>query len=126
MGKQTTLNRVVFQTVRWIVSDSDLHADLIAQLLQIVLEDVLACGIAATTVVRQQDRRGVGITLLADSIPKPFETVARELGGIVKQPEIDMPKVEFAVIDAMRNHHSVSPRIDRIMPNRRPQCLHAT
>lgn len=113
MGKQAAFDRIVFRTIRGIVSHPDVHANFIAQLLQIVPEDVLVRGIAYTT-AHQQDRSGGEITLLADPTPKPFEAVACELSvaiGVFSARNILANLSET-------NARIVQPRIDRITPHR--------
>ena len=86
------------------------QADRIAQAFQVVFENVLAGRIAAAAVAGQQNRSRIAITLLADPIPVPPKTVTGELGGVAREADVDVPQVEFAVEDAVRNDNAIGPR----------------
>ena len=80
--EKTTLDRIVFRAVRRVVSDANIHTDAVGKLLKIVLENILPRRIASATITGYQDRRCVGVSLFADPIPIPFETIACKLGRV--------------------------------------------
>ena len=50
MRKQAMFDRIVFGTVRRIMRETNFHPDLIRYALQVLLENVMARAVAATTV----------------------------------------------------------------------------
>ena len=66
------------------MGDPNFKTDAIGQTLQIVLKDIFVCRIATAAIASQQDRCGLGITLLADASPVPLEAITSELGGVMK------------------------------------------
>ena len=84
MREESTLNRIVLRAVRRIVSDANLQTDRFAEPPEVVFEDVLVCRIAATAITGQKNRSCLWITLLANSIPVPLETIAGELARVVR------------------------------------------
>ena len=45
--------------------------------------------------------------MLTNSIPKPFETIARKKAGVVRQTEVDVTKIGFAVVNPVRDRVAI-------------------
>jgi len=82
MWKEATLDKIVLRAIAGIVRHTDIHADRVYHGLQVVLENVLACSVAPAAVYQQQNRIGVWVTLLANSVPIPLQTITSELGSV--------------------------------------------
>ena len=109
MREESTFDWIVFRTVTRIVGHADFHADGVAELLKVILHDVLIRGVASTAVKQQQDGSCIGITLSPDPVPVPHQTVARELTGIVRQADVEVPSIAMQIEDAVRNQDAISP-----------------
>jgi len=108
--KKSPLNRIVLRTVRRIVGYSDFDTDRIAQLLQVMLENVFSRRVVSATIADNQYRCCVGVTMLADPVPVRAETVAGKFAHIARKPEVDMPPVGNAIIDPMGNDNTTCPQ----------------
>lgn len=109
MRKESAFDWVVFATVARQVSDPDRDANRIAQLLQVILEQITIRSVASPAVAQQQDAVGIGVALLADAIPIPTQTIDGELARIVTEPEVNVTDVTSDVVDAVRNQLSIGP-----------------
>ena len=47
--------------------------------------------------------------MLTNSIPKSFETIARKKAGVVRQTEVDVTKIGFAVVNPVWDHDTICP-----------------
>ena len=109
VGKEASLDRVVLRTVAWVVGHPDGDSDVVDEVLQILFENVMRRRIAPAGIAQHQDGRGVGVALLADAVPVPAETVARELAGVVAQPDVEVAAVAGNVVNAVRDDHAGGP-----------------
>ena len=66
-----------------MVGNSDFDADRIAQLLQVMLENVFSRRVASATIADNQYRSCLWVTLFANPVPVPAETVAGKFSRIV-------------------------------------------
>ena len=104
------LYRILLVCVRRIVSYANLNAHVISQRLQVLLEDVMTCAVAATPITEQQKRSGIGIVLSAMLAPPKVETIAGEFGRIATGANTDEAFVLGDIIDAMRNGNAFGQR----------------
>ena len=109
MGKESPFNSIVLGTIRGVVCDPNFQTDRLAQPFQIVLKNILIGRIASTAIASQEDGCCVGIALLSDSIPVPFEGITGKFAGVVRKAKIEMASVSQWVVDSMRNDHPVGP-----------------
>ena len=79
------------------------------QFLQVVFEEVLIGGVAATAVAQQQDRGRGGIAALADAVPVPAQAVAGELAGVVTEADVDVATIAGQIVDAVRDDQTRGP-----------------
>lgn len=91
------------------MSDTDRDANRIAQFLQVVLEQITICSVAASTVAQQQDAGRIGIALLANAIPIPTQAISGKLASVVTEPDVDMTDVTPDVVDAVGDQLSIGP-----------------
>ena len=109
MWKESTFNRIVLGAVAGIVCDPHLDANVVDQRLKVLFEDMRSRRITASTVAQPQDRRGMGIALLADAVPIPFKTVTSKETCIATQANIDVSAIANQVVNPVRNDDSVGP-----------------
>src|SRR5438552_18917349 len=109
MRKQTTLNQIILRTRARVVRHTNLHTNLISQLLHIMLEEILVGRVAAATVAQPEDGGRRGITPLPNTIPIPAEAVTGKLARIMRQAEVNMPPVTHPIVNPVRNQHAVGP-----------------
>ena len=77
--------------------------------MQVEFEEVLSRRVAAPRVTQPEDRCGVGVTLLADAVPKPAEAIASERAGVVAQADVDVAQVASHIINSVRDDHTGGP-----------------
>ena len=99
--EQAVLDFVPLRGAGREVADLDLELGLVGELLQLHLPQPgpVAVGPAAVGGDRQP-RRG-RVALGAEVLPPAADRVDRELGGVVIDPDVDIPLVELEVIDAI-------------------------
>ncbi len=91
------------------MGNSDFDADRIAQLLQVMFENVFSGRVASATIADNQYRCCVWVTLLANPVPVPAEAVAGKFSRIVSKPDVDMPPVGDAIVNPMWNDNATCP-----------------
>src|SRR5271166_2841779 len=121
MRKEATFDWVVLRAITWVVSHSDFDSQVVDEVLQVLFEKILCRRIASATIAQQENGFGVRVTSLADTLPVPVKTVAREFARVVAQADVDMATIAKDVVDAMRNNHAGSPT-GKVMVER-PECL---
>lgn len=109
MRKESAFNWVVLAAVTRQVGHPDRHPDRLAQLLEVILEQISIRGIASAAITQKQDTGGIAVALLADAVPIPTQTVGGKLAGVMAQSQVDVTDVAPDVVDAMRNQLPISP-----------------
>ncbi len=86
MGKEPMFDRVVFGTIGRIVGNPNFNPKFIGQGVQILLENIVAGTLAATTITEHENGGGGGIVVSAVGGPPMPKTLAGKFAGIVTVP----------------------------------------
>ena len=100
-------NRIVLGGIGWIMGNANLNAQIIRQLLKVVLKDVISGAITPTPIAQQQNGRRLWIVNLTMVRPPMVDRITGKLSGVSTGPKLDIPFVLLEVIQPMGDSYSV-------------------
>ena len=100
-------NRVVLGGIGWIMGNANLNAQVIRQLLEVLLKDVIPGAITPTPIAQEQNGRCLWIVNLTMVCPPMVNRITGKLSGVPASPNLDIPFVLLEVIQPMRDSYSV-------------------
>ena len=98
-------DRIVLGRIRRVVSHPDFYVDLVDKFLQVLLEQVLARIVAATTVAQQEEGGGVGPGRSPMSLPPLANAVACERAGVMTHPQIHVAAIAGHIVEPVGDDH---------------------
>lgn len=104
-------NRVVLGGIRWIMGNANLNAQVICQLLKVLLKDVISGAITPTPIAQQQNGRRLWIVNLTMVCPPMVDRITGKLSGVPAGPNLDIPFVLLKVIQPMGDGYSFGQRL---------------
>ena len=91
------------------MGDADCDPNFICQLLQVLLENVVARTVTPAAVAEHEDGRGVGIVLPAVGVPPMAKTITGEFAGIGAHSYIQMAMVPHQIKDSVGDDFPLGP-----------------
>jgi hypothetical protein len=107
MWKQAMLDRVVFGRVRRRVGDSNLHAYLLHDLGEVLLEQIWACAIAPASIAQEPKRIGLAIAGASVVVPPLAEAVTGQLTRVMAGAQGDIPMILPQIVNTVRDDAAV-------------------
>src|SRR3954469_20382088 len=99
VAEHPMLDRVPLAGSGWKVTDLDLDAELIGQLLQLAFPQAIP--VAAATIRRNQHAAGLGIAWMTHFFPPAPDAFDGEFGGVVIDPNADPTLIGGDIVDAV-------------------------
>jgi hypothetical protein len=103
VAEQTVFDRVVLGATGRLMSHFDAAAQLGGQAAEILLEPMVAVGVAATAVAQQQETGSVPVAPPSQSLPPPPDGVTSQLAGVCAASQKQEDFVLRGVQDAVWN-----------------------
>src|SRR4051812_6157564 len=101
VAEHPMFDRVPLAGSGWKVTDLDLNAELIGQLLQLAFPQADPIPVGAATIRRNQHAAGIGIVWMTHFFPPAPDAFDREFGGVVIDPNADPPLIGCDIVDAV-------------------------
>src|SRR3954464_2032321 len=101
VAEHPMFDRVPLAGSGWKVTDLDLDAELIGQLLQLAFPQADPIPVAAATIRRNQHAAGRGIAGMTHFFPPAPDAFDGEFGGVVIDPNADPPLIGGDIVDAV-------------------------
>src|SRR4051812_12790887 len=101
VAEHPMFDRVPLAGSGWKVTDLDLDAELIGQLLQLAFPQADPISVATATIRRNQHAAGLGIAWMTHFFPPAPDAFDGEFGGVVIDPNADPPLIGGDIVDAV-------------------------
>ncbi len=93
------------------MGNANLNAQVIGEQLSVLLEDIIARTVTATTITQKQDRGGIRIVVPAMVHPPVVDGITGKFSGISTGPNLNIALVLAQIVETMRNGYPLRQRL---------------